>query len=77
MVKHNPERRLCPCRGCSERRVDRDYNCHSHCDAFKAWQDAYKAAQERTTDERAARVDMIERSIRMNDKKRKVKKGWY
>ena len=57
--------------------MEREYNCHSHCEAFKAWQDAYKAAQERTADARAARVDMIERSIRMNDKKRKVKKGWY
>lgn len=23
-----------PCEGCAERHVDRDYNCHTHCDKY-------------------------------------------
>lgn len=34
------------CKGCAERKVTLDYNCHSHCEKFKVWQEELKREKE-------------------------------
>lgn len=33
-----------PCRDCKDRRVDLDYNCHSYCDRYLAYQEENRIA---------------------------------
>ena len=57
---------LCPCKGCKDRKVSLDYNCHSHCKKFMEWKDK---DQERKENEKKAQ-NSVPRYINWNSQKR-------
>lgn len=66
-----------PCYQCGDRKVTRDYNCHSHCKKYLAWKQKKTEVKKRADADKESKVYQIERTIAVNDVKRKVRKGHY
>lgn len=54
------------CKGCKDRKVTLDYNCHSHCKKFEEWK---KKDQLRKENEKKAQ-NSVPRYINWNSQKR-------
>lgn len=76
-MKRKPNHPNNPCWECGNRKVTKDYNCHSHCDLFLAWKQKQAEAKKRREEFENAKNAQAERSVKISDVKRKVRKGRY
>lgn len=65
------------CKDCPDRRVTRDYNCHSHCERYAEEKRQRAEAKAKEDDERHVSIDEIGRYLAIKDVKTKVRKGRY
>lgn len=62
-----------PCKGCADRRVTSDYNCHSACERYQEYKDTIDARRMEIFAEKE-----VERGLNEAEAKRRIKaKGKY
>lgn len=63
-----------PCQGCTERKVNREYNCHSHCERHAEWKRQCKDLSEVVSEEKQKDTETIKRwarCMRYREKKKR------
>ena len=63
-----------PCFHCGDRKVTKDYNCHSHCEKYLSWQKKKTEIKRLANADRDFRQYSVERTIKIVEVKRKAKK---